>query len=104
MTNNPRWMGLLVFIQTPVILAVVAIVAGEAVFLFALLGLMVGGASFLVGLWVAARHRQMKGREVVKSRITWSLLGSKIRLSFLVATPIIVLFGVLNINTLGAIE
>jgi len=39
MMNNPRWMGLLVFIQTPVIFAVVAIVAGESVFLFTLLGL-----------------------------------------------------------------
>jgi len=39
---------------------------------------MVGGASFLVSLWVAARYRQMKGREVVKSRITRSLLVSKI--------------------------
>ena len=89
-----RYLGLLVFIETPVILAITAAVTGQSILLFALPGLILGGASFTAA-WVA-ESKLGAAPSPPTARLSRQTVLSKIRLSVLIAAPLVIFHGLLT--------
>ena len=90
-----RYLGLWVFIQTPIILAIGAAITGQSILLFTLLGLIVGGASFIVAAVVESQNGA-KPHPPTTVRLSRQAVLGKIRLSFLITTPLVIFHGLLT--------